>query len=184
MAGITLSPNEYVLAELREVQDNNSIIAKLFNVTLTNQRIIFCKIGAFGKEKFAFDKQISSVKVFNGEAQVKVTTVHGTQTKLDIYFDSDQLSFGINGAGNTEAIQFANALNKTVTNTDIDLYSLTGSETGFSAFKKAFWGINSIEAKKHHNQKVAMRCSGCGATFEGIKGKTSRCPYCGSVYNS
>lgn len=184
MAGIILASDEYVLAELNNAQDGSSRIAKLYHVTLTNKRILAGKIGAFGKEKLAFEKNISDVKVFDGTAQVKVSSVFGTQTKIDIYLSNEQLSFSLSGAGNSEAIQFANALNRAVTDTDADIYDVSGNDTGFKAFKKSFFGVNSVEAKKQVIQKVAIRCESCGASFEGIKGKVSKCPYCGTVYNS
>lgn len=184
MTGIVLGPNEFVVSELTNVFGGDSIITKLFNVTLTNKRIIVSRIGAFGKSKFSFEKHISTVKVYNGEAQVKVASVYGTQTKIDIYLISEQLSFKMNGTGNTDAIRFANALNHVVTGTDVDIYSLSGNDTGMSAFKKAFFGISSAEAKKQVNQKVAIRCSSCGATFEGLKGRTAKCPFCGTIYNA
>ena len=184
MAGIDLGLDEVVLSKLNRAQDGNKISTQLFNVVLTNKRIIVSKTGILGKDKFIYDKPLSDVKVFHETAQVKVTTVYGTQTKIDIYLASGLVSFKLSGAGHTDAIQFANALNRAVTGSDMDIYSVTGNETGASAFKKAFWGINSIEAKKQTNQKVAIRCEGCGATFEGIKGKTAKCPYCESIYNT
>ena len=184
MAGISLGSDEVVLSVLNKVQDGNRISAQFFNVTLTNKRIIVCKWGLLGKEKFLYDKPLSDVKVFDGTAQVKVTTISGTMTKIDVFLVSGSLSFKLSGAGNTDAIQFANALNRGVTGEDADIYSMTGNDTGADAFKKAFWGINSIEAKRMNNQKVAIRCTGCGGSFEGIKGRTARCPYCGTYYNA
>lgn len=184
MTGIDLEFDEVVLAELNNAQDANSFTTKICNVVLTNRRIIVSKMGAFGKAKFLFDKSLSEVKTYNGNTQVKVASVSGVLTQVDVYLSSGKLSFKLNGAGNTDAIQFANELNRIVTGTETDLYSLTGNDTGVSAFKKAFWGINSVEAKKKVNQKVAIRCTGCGGSFEGIKGRTAKCPYCGTFYNT
>lgn len=184
MAGIVLDSDEYVLAELNNAQDGSSRITKLYHVTLTNKRIIAGKIGALGKEKLAYEKNISDVKVFDGIAQVKVSSVYGTQTRIDIYLSNEQLSFSLSGAGNADAIKFANELNRFVTGTDAEIYSEFGNDTGFKAFKKSFFGTNSVEAKKQKIEKVAIRCPSCAASFEGIKGKVSKCPYCGSVYNS
>lgn len=184
MAGFTLGSDECVLSELHGAQDASSMITKLCNVTLTNKRIVVCKSGAFGKEKLIFEKPVSDVKVFDGVAQVKVSTVFGTQTKIDIYFSSEQLSFRLGGTGNPDVIQFANDLNRIVTGTDADIYTSDGNDTGAKAFRKALFGISSSEIKKQKNEKVAIRCPSCGASFEGLKGRVSKCPYCGSFYNS
>ena len=184
MAGISLGSDEVVLSELNNAQDASSITTKLCNVVLTNKRIIVSRIGAFGKAKFAFDKPLSEVKTYNGNAQVKVTTVSGLLTQIDIYLSSGQISFKLNGVGNTVVIRFANELNHIVTGTEADLYSETGNDTGAKAFMKVFFGATSTEVRKVTNQKVAIRCTRCGGSFEGIKGRTARCPYCGTFYNA
>lgn len=184
MAGISFDFDEVVLAELLNAQDGSSVITKLYNVTLTNKRIIASKVGAFGKAKIAFEKSVSEVKVYNGSAQVRITTVSGMLTQIDIYLTSGQLSFKVNGAGNTNVIRFANELNHLVTGTEADIYSESGNDTGAKAFMKVLFGATSTEAKKMTNQKVAVKCTGCGASFEGIKGRTAKCPYCGSVFNT
>lgn len=184
MAGMTLAADEVVLSELIDAQDASKFTTKFCNVILTNKRIVVNKVGAFGKAKFDFEKPLSAVKTYNGAAQVKVSTVNGLMTKIDIYLSSEQLSYEVSGAGNTDVIRFANELNRVVTGSNVDIYSLSGNDTGASAFKKAFWGINSVEAKKNVNQKVAIRCTGCGGSFEGIKGSTAKCPYCGTFYNT
>lgn len=184
MVGIILESDEYVLSTLSRVQEGRNFAKKIYNLTLTNKRLIFNKIGTLNKEKFAFEVPISDVKVFNGAAQVKVTTMSGLLTQIDIYLSSSQLSYTMLGAANSEALNFANALNHAATGTDEDIYSLTGNDTGATAFMKVFLGETSAEAKKTINQKVAIKCTACGGSFEGIKGKTAKCPYCGTIYNA
>ena len=184
MAGIDLGFDEVVLSELNNAHDASSFTTKLCNVVLTNKRIIISKIGAFGKTKLLFDKPLSDVKTYNGNAQVKLNSVSGVLTQIDVYLSSGKLSFKLTGAGNTDAIRFANELNHIVTETDADLYSESGNDTGAKAFMKTFLGQTSAEIKKVKNEKVALRCAGCGASFEGIKGRVAKCPYCGSVYNT
>lgn len=184
MAGFILGSDEVVVCELHKARENKTLSLKLYNITLTNKRIIVCKAGTLGKDKFEYEKKLSEVKTFDDTAQVKVNSVGGTVTRIDIYLSSEQLSFTLNGAGNTDAIQFANSLNHLVTDSNTDIYSITGNATGKDAFKQAFFGMNNTELKKEKNEKVAIRCTSCGVSFEGIKGKVSKCPYCGTFFNS
>lgn len=184
MADLKLGSDEYVVFSIQNALYGEGLVKKLHNITLTNKRIILSKVGAFGKDKVVLEKRISDVRVYQDAAQVQVSTVGGTQTKVDVYLSSGQLSFSLSGAGHSDAVQFANSLNHVVTDTEVDIFSDTGNDTGAKAFKNALFGMNSVGAKKKKNKKVAIRCTSCGASFEGIEGGTAKCPYCGSYFNT
>lgn len=187
MAQIQLAANEYMLSELQNVMERHGVLTKVGNLMVTNQRIIFSKTGAFGISKVAGEWPITDVKVFDGTAQVKVTSVYGTQTKLDIYLRSGQLSYFVNGAGNSEVSVFANEVNHAATGTDEDVYSGEGNAKGLKAIAQVFRGSMAEEAQKvdkSKQQKIALKCPHCGGSFEGVRGKTAKCPYCDSIYNA
>ena len=110
-----------------------------------------------------------------------LNTVNLMQTQMDIYMRSEQLTILMNGSANSAALQFANALNHVVTRTDVDIYALSGNNAAKN-FIKFFAGAQAIEANKTTVKRIAIRCTSCGASFEGIEGSPSKCPCCGSFY--
>ena len=184
MAQFNLDSNEFVVSVLQNVQDASSITTKLCNVLLTNKRVIVCKNGTFGKPKIIFDKPVSDVKVFDDTAQVKIQNVNGMQHKIDIYFTSGSISFIFMSGVYSNVIQFANEINHIVTGTDFDIYSMAEHETGVKGVLKSFLGVPTVEAKKSTQEKVAIKCPNCGASFYGKKSGIAKCPYCDSFFNT
>ncbi|MCR5522787.1 MAG: hypothetical protein K6F64_04005 [Clostridia bacterium] len=184
MSVFNLEPNEYVVSELQNFQDASSKTTKLCNILLTNKRIIVCKNGTFGKPKVILDKPISDIKIFEDTAQVKIYSVNGMQNKIDIYFSSGQISFVFLNAVYANVIQFANEINHIVTGSDFDIYSITENDTGVKGFMKSFLGMPTVEVKKSTQEKVAIKCPNCGASFYGKKSGMAKCPYCDSFFNT
>ncbi len=183
MSTFNLEPNEYVVSGLQNVQDASSQITKLCNVTLTNKRIIVCKVGTFGKPKVILEKPISDIRIYDDAAQVKIYSVNGVQHKIDIYFSSDQISFVFLSGVYANVIQFANEINHIATNSDFDIYAITENETGVKGVLKSFFGMPTVEAKRSTQEKAAIKCPNCNASFYGKKSGIAKCPYCDSFIN-
>ena len=187
MAKIQFNPGEYVILDLRGAMRRQGLLTKEYNLMLTNMRIIECSVGTFGSQKISGEWRISDVLLYDGLANVRVSTYALTETKLMIYLKTDQLEYSFLGRENKEVIGFANALNRIVTGTDEDIYLSSGKTSAIRAFAKMFTGVTTEESKRVDRsklQKVAINCPFCGGSFEGIKGRTAKCPYCDSTFNT
>ena len=186
MADIQLFSDEYVFAELQQVFFRQGIRTKVGSLMLTNKRLLYSSIGSFGIKKLAGEWKVSDIKIFDDAAQVKVSSGNGTQTQLDVFFRSGQVSFMVNGAGNPDVAHFANQLNRAVTGRDEDIYVVGEKPSAAKSLFKAMLGSGYQEADKvdRARQKVAIKCPHCGGPIEGIRGKVARCPYCDSVFNA
>lgn len=182
MNNIILNPDERVIKEMDKIgyggpaSGNNSLI-------LTNQCLILVKKNLFGKIKETLRFPLSDIVVSEGEPQVHSGTVNNFTPTLDVYFTTGQERFRF--SWDEEVKDWIGSICEVITGkpapkkTDDDWLAETvafAESFGESIHKiKKSFGIETEEEASGH-------CPSCGASIAGIKGETTKCPYCGSYY--
>jgi hypothetical protein len=192
MANYNLQPNEAFILSSEHVYSGKSS----GELILTNLNLIFLieKRGMFKTTYIPQIYPVNQIKVFNGKAQV----VAGKNGNIDIFFINGQESFrfGDDGAlfggkkGEKEAAKWVAAVNQLITGqaTEIDLSgntALSGTEFIAGSIKgtlDTFKGALGIKTKDDNKlpEKIATKCSACGASVSGLQGQIINCQYCGT----
>jgi hypothetical protein len=188
MANYNLQPNESII-----LKNENVYYGKTSGeLILTNLNLVFITTKGMLKKKYVTKKYpVNQIKVFNEKAQVML----GKEGKIDIYFMNGQESFRFwneamlfsgRKAGN-EAAGLAEAINQLLTGNTFD-YKTSKSNAvpgvGFIAeslkdtFDTAKEALGIQSNSNEAIEKIAAKCSFCGAQLSGIAGSIVRCQYC------
>ncbi len=171
--------DEAVLVECEDVSlDDGKLLAVKGNLILTNQNVIWAAKTMFGRIKEIQKYLISSVKVYDNKAQVKIEEKIGEPTRLTIHFQYQSIKFIVNEK--VKEREFANSLNKIVVGTNTDIipkHAIPGVAFIGETLKGTVIAFkNAIGIQKNTSQS----CNTCGASISGIKGQIIKCPYCNS----
>ena len=136
---------------------------------------------------------VNQIKVFNGNAQVSV----GKGGNMDIYFINGQESFKFwnndtffsDKKAENESTNWVSAINQLLTGANTSITNSTktaaiGTKMIANALGgtvdaiKGALGLNSKKYTSWQAEKMAKKCSYCGATISGNSGQIVRCSYC------
>ncbi len=187
-----LQSNETVLIKNDQVYHNDTN----GDLILTNLFLVFISTKGMFTTKYITQRYpINQIKVFNGHAQI----IAGKNGEIDIYFVNSQEHFRFWNNENffsdkkaeKEAARWVNAINQLITGQVVDT-SVTSANVipgteflaetlkgTYDTFKGTF-GIKSKTQDSKLPEKVACKCTSCGAPISGIKAQVVRCQYCDS----
>jgi hypothetical protein len=190
MATYDLQPNESVLLDSKQVRHGDSS----GELVLTNLSLIY--VTSKGVFKTTYINQrfpINQIRAFNG----KTSVILGKNGNLDIYFMNGQESFRFwnddmlfsEKKAEKEATKWADAINQLIAGQtpvfdnsvssaipDTEFIAETLKDT-FNTVKGTF-GIKTKTQTEATPEKIAGKCTSCGAPISGAKGQIVRCQYC------
>jgi len=185
-----LQPNETIIIRSENVYRGNMS----GELILTNLNLVHITTKGVFKTTYIPQRfPTNQIKIFNGKAQALL----GKNGVMDVYFINGQESFRFYNSdtlfsekkAEKEAMNWVNAINHLVTGADIIfeesvntvsvgaemVAGVLGDTVG--AFKDAL-GFKSKKTSTDVVDKVAKKCSFCGAAISGNKGQIIRCLYC------
>ena len=181
-----LLPNEYIIMKHDKVI-HGGVLANFSNeLILTNQNLVLQNKSVLGSIKNIQSFPISQIKVFNNQAQIIMSKTRGGYPQIEIYFLNGQEKFGFQSK--KDATNWISKINQLVTGEDVSMdtsakTSILGTEMIADAlggtvdvFKDAF-GFKK-KTPTESVEKVAKKCTFCGAAVSGKKGQIVRCSYC------
>ena len=180
-------PDEAVLLKQEfaiHVTQNN----KPIELYLTNKNIV-----AVGEKKLSFGRKtkemikypLSSIKIYENEAQALITDHPKGMPFLDIYFISGQESFAMHHK--KDVIEWVKKINELLTGEKKssaqknDRIIIPGADTVAKALKGTIDTYKDTFKIKKKSKTV--KCPNCGAPVSGTKGTDVKCSYCGSPVN-
>ena len=182
-----LLPNEAIILKQDRIINGGSMANFTDELILTNLNLVLIKKGIFGGVKNIQSFPVSQIKVFNNQAQIILSKTRGGYPQIEVYFINGHEKFGFESK--KEVMNWINKINQLVTGEDVEMNDPTKMEIPgvdmiaevlggtVIAFKDAF-GIKSKKLSAESTEKVARKCSFCGASISGKKGQIARCPYC------
>lgn len=181
-----LLPNEALIMKHERVLHGGAMANFSDELLLTNLNLVLISKGAFGNVKNIQAFPIKQVKVFNNQAQIISSKTSGGYPQIEVYFLNGQEKFGFESK--KDAANWINKINQLVTGEDVEIDNSTktaipGTEMIADAIGgtvDAFKGALGFKSKKamESDEKVAKKCSFCGASISGKKGQIARCSYC------
>lgn len=191
MEKLDLQPNEAPVLKAENVAygDSSSFSNEL---VLTNLNLILIKKGFFGKTKDVLYFPLNEIKIVNNKVQALAGKRKNGNSQLEVYFRSgDVQCFSFNVAiMRMEVAKWANAICNQLSQGIEDGYNpnafaIPGAKAVAESLKGTVDTFKTVFGKKSEQDlaksKRAVFCQNCGASFEGIKGSTAKCPFCESV---
>ena len=188
----TLNPGETVLEDTNQVYryitEHEREVGRF---VLTNERIIWIGItvtrGFFKSTETKHTQcfQLKDVAVFENRVNMKIESGFDAPTDLTIPFNGSIEKYSFWGSSKKQVREIANHINRIVTGNNEDLFSAHRAipGVGFVAdtLKGSYDTIKENIVGRKVVEKVSTECPACSATYEGYKGQTAKCPYCGNI---
>lgn len=195
MDGYQFGPNERVILRAQDVKIDGG--SKAFSsmteseLILTNQNIVYPRKGLFGKVKSYGVYPLSSIRVIDGEVQCRLDTSEFMESKLEISFENELVSFVFGSLEAKKEIRsWVNEISALLVGHEASEENLRatgiGAFTDGDAFAESFGNIfasfeNAFTRKRQEAAPiVSCRCPSCNASIKGRLGTTVTCPYCDS----
>lgn len=187
-----LMPNEYIILTNDRVKHGGVIGAYAGKLLLTNLNLVYIDKGVFGNIKGISSLDLKMVKIFNGQAQVLQTKARNGIPQLEVYHMQGQEAFSFQTGGGREIQKWRQEINRLLTGNDLedtaeskigniipgaDIFADTLKGT-MDTFKGALGMKSTSKSEQASLEKVAEKCSACGANLTGNKGQKVRCNYC------
>ena len=170
-----LNYDEFVIQEISYVTVANGSFFKSISgpLVLTNQNILFFELNFMGNVKEKHKYPISSIKKYDGQAQIKYDN---QRFRLTIYLQNTTLNF-CNVSETKNCYEFINGINKLLFGDDAKLVnsSIPFLNTFVNTINSAKEGLG---INKKEKEKKVVKCEGCGCEVVGIINKVVNCPYC------
>ena len=195
VAGYHFAPDERVILRAREVKIEGD--SSLFSSTttselmLTNLNIIYPRKGMFGKVKGYNTWPLSSIRVIDGVPQCRLDTSEFMESKLEISFQNELVSFGFESLDAKKEVRSrVNEISRILVGHEAEEENLRA--TGVGAFAELdsvaetiggiFGAFDTALTRKRAKSApvIAYRCPSCNASIKGQRGTTVTCPYCDS----
>lgn len=192
MEKFTLEADEGIVLRGQNVA-YNAITPFVHEIVLTNKNLIVLVKGFFGGVKNVVYIPLNQVKVINGKPQAMLGKHKNGTTRVELYMTSgDIIHFSFNTLTRMEATKWVNTICKLLVDEEENGYNpadyaIPGVEAVAESIKGTVDTVRNIFNKKTTQEMNALRrgvfCQNCGANYEGISGRTGKCPYCGTVQN-
>lgn len=179
----TLLPNEVVVLKADSAIRGRSTSCELM---LTNLNLVVTAKNAFGGAKSVDCYPVNQIKVYNGQAQAKLSTTRGLDV-LAIYFRHGEEEFRFSTGGKRTIQTWVATINETVTGQPAVVASPSvapGAERVVGMLKDTLGAFKSIRSSKTEEPAptaVATKCGSCGAPISGMRGQRVTCGYCDSA---
>lgn len=189
-----LSTQEFIIMKHDSVSAPGMMTSFTSELVLTNQNIIMVRKGVYRNVKETKKIPVNQIKVFNNKAQVFLTSVSYGFHQIEVYLANSQEKFIFTSKKDAE--RWVSKINQLVVDGDVEVDNspsvpILGTEAITSvikgtteAFKDAF-GFKSEKSNGSTSdlpEKVAIKCSYCGAPVSGSKNQVTRCLYCNSEH--
>lgn len=158
---------------------------------LTNKNIIVIVKGFWGKTKKVVYLPLNQIKVVNNAVQALVGKRSDGTARLEIYLkNGDTAYFSFNTLTRIEETKWANAIIRLLSNEEDDgynpsTYAIPGTEAVAETIKGTIDTFRTVFNRKTVSEIKESRrsvfCQNCGASYEGVRGRTGKCPYCGTI---
>ena len=188
----TLDSDEGIILKKDDVAYNETS-SYAHELILTNKNIIVVVKGFLGRTKNVVYLPLNQIKVVNNKVQVLVGKHKDGTARLEIYLaNGDTAYFSFDTLTRIEVTKWANAIIKLLSNEEENgynpsAYAISGTEVIAETIKGTVDTFKSVFGKKTVSEVNELRrtvfCQNCGASYEGIRGRTGKCPYCGTVQN-
>lgn len=192
MAGINLQANEMVLDKHEQLTRRISTFAtENGDFLLTNLYLTWISKNLLGNIKNVQQIPLNSIKVNNGKAQIIVNKMNAEFPKLTVFYLNGQESFQFLSKSEDDLKVMANNINRAVTKKEEDIYevknyTIMGAALAaevlkdtVNVFKDAF-GVKNNKQTNQPIERIARKCTACGAPVSGLKGQVISCEYCDS----
>lgn len=182
-----LSPNEAMIMKQERVIHGGVMANFTDELLLTNLNLVLIEKGTFGNVKNIQVFPVNQIKVFNNQAQIMMSKTRGGYPQIEVYFVNGQENFGFESK--KDATNWIININQLVTGGEVQINTsaktaIPGTEMivdalggTVDAFKGAF-GFKSKNSSTESPEKIAKKCSSCGAMISGKTGQIVRCSYC------
>ena len=200
----TFMPGEAVIQSASGVAVGNGNSPYTDDLYLTNMRIISVKKGVFGNVKKETSYNLSDITIFDNVPQVRAGRKSNGMPVLEIYFSDGSVAyFSFNSFGAVTAKKWVNAIISTISKTNqTDIphsksgsikdgynpkdFAIPGADVVAETLKGTIDTFKDVFSRKSASQlqdmEVSGYCPNCGVSITGIKGRPTRCPYCGSFH--
>ena len=177
---VELATDEVVILEANGVCSGGRV-GYTDDLVLTNHSVIHIKKGWFGKAKDITRYDLSSVKVYNDQAQAKIGKRRDGTPQLELYLRNGQVAFGFESK--REVLKWVESINKLVTGREITIETGKLAIPGTDLIAKTLKGTidtakEAFGMRLKKDSKISTKCCNCGAPISGDKGETKRCPFC------
>lgn len=181
MANYNLHPNEVVVLKEARVNHGGMFAAYTDDLILTNLNLLLIKKGMFGKGVHTFP--VGQIKVHNGQAQAVLGKASNGYPQLEVYFLNGQENFRFQSGGKKNILQWVAKIGEVVTGERASEkigtgLALPGADYVAGALKDTFDVFKGRFGSQSKIEKVASKCSACGAPISGTRGQLSVCEYC------
>jgi hypothetical protein len=152
---------------------------------LTNKNLVLVKNGIRSRSRGTFAFPLNQIKLFDGNAQVRVGKLWNGTPALEVYFLNGQEVIGFERAKDVGA--FAQSINRLITGLDAPpnslggVASITNALVGQVDTLKGMLGIAPSKPGTYpagSANRVAGQCYACGAPLAGTQGRVATCSYC------
>lgn len=182
-----LGPEEEVVLRVGKIgYGSGGPFSSMFNngeLILTTKNLILLRKNLFGKTEETKYFPLADIKMVDGKPQVRKSNPAHMVYTLDVYFNSGLESFQFEWESDID--DWVANIVSVVTGTPIqkksDLEMLQEAAALAESMTEPIEKIQGLFGIKS-NRPVSCKCPSCGATLSGIKGETTKCPYCGTFY--
>lgn len=176
--------------EVLILNESGWIDRKNGDIFLTNKRIVWAKPSMFGNNiKEQQEWLLSSIKLHNGEPQVKVV---GDILEPDLQIQTNEGIINLRFGGRRATMHWQDEIHVAITGhkPSKDLksnssFAIPGADIlgkGIKDTVEAFTTGLGIKEAIGQDKQVMSKCPGCGAPLSGKKGEKVKCCYCDSVH--
>ena len=185
-SNLNLGYDEAVVLKQDRIKHGGIMAGNTDTLVLTNNRILYIKKSIFGKEKGTESFELSNIKIYEGRAQAVIANSdNNAGPTLEIYFNSSVENFGFESK--RDIVNWIKKINELTTGRTLENEEIDNSnffvpimQSVANTIKTTLGIYRDTFGEKAKKEQVSCKCEGCGATCAGIKGETSRCPYCGN----
>lgn len=189
MSAYNLKSNESLILKADRVVHCNSKSNNFSELLLTNLHIVLiASKGIFGNNKSVQTFPIKQIKIFNGQAQVKLGKQRNGSPQIEVFFLHSQETFGFEKK--KEAMNWIDNISQLLTGkaaefTPAERAVIPGTEVVAETFKstidvfKGTFGMKTkADSKEVTEVNLTKKCVSCRAPLTGGSSQKITCHYC------
>ncbi|MFC5930349.1 hypothetical protein [Cryobacterium melibiosiphilum] len=183
MANYDLRPNEVVVLKETGIKHGGTFASYTDELMLTNLNLVLLKKGVFGNSKGVLTFPTDQIKVYNGKAQALLGKSSNGTPHLEVYFLNGQENFDFQSGGKKKIFEWVTKIGEVVTGeqaseTIVTGLAIPGADYIAGALKDTLDVFKGRFGSKPKIERIAGKCSACGAPISGTRGQLSTCEYC------
>ena len=190
MEDLRLDFDEAIILENDKVKRGTGLMSNYTNkLVLTNKNLIFVEYNMLRKPKNIDKLPLSSIRTYDGQAQVSVKRDVSGYVSIDVYFNNGPEKFTFLSMSTKEPKIWADNINNLINGVAVSMRtekSVVENAAEFAAdsIASVAGAFTSAFSKRMKKDKFsAIECPSCSATVKGQVGTVGICPYCGRQIN-